>query len=195
MKTNNKKYTVLLYNRTKKLIYAFFNFVKSIKYKIINEITLCHIEEINLTEKTIIIHCKGVDAPIKLTLDEIINDPIILANLSSKQASWIGYYYGKHYSELINEKNVYSNILNFSIDDASGKSQIIMLNRHGHLIYSNQNNIYTISPINAMRSETIITQFTPIQACYIGLLAGACNPKKINHKTDRLTKAHLKIVK
>ena len=179
------------------MIFTFYKFIKSIKSKIISEVTLCRIEEINLTEQTIVIHCRGIGAPIKLTLDEIINDSIILANLSSKQASWIGYYYGKHYSESINKENGYPNILNFTIDEEPGKNNIIMLNRHGHLIYSSQDkNTHTISPINAMRSENIIRQFTSIQACYIGILAGISNKNKINHKSSaHLTNTQLKIIK
>ena len=189
MKLKNKNsFAVLFYCRIKKFI----------KHKIIREKPLCSIEEINLTKKTIIIHCRSIDAPIKLMLDEVINDPAILANLSSKQASWIGYYYGKYYRELLREENNCSNIFNFTIDESLEKCNIVMLNRHGNLIYSSRvdNITHTISPINALRSENIIMQFTPIQACYIGILAGTYNLKKCNQKTfSPLSKAQLKVIK
>ena len=188
MKLKNKNlFSVPFYHRIKKFI----------KHKISKQ-PLCSIEEINLTKKTIIIHCRSIDAPIKLTLDEVINDPAILANLSPKQASWIGYYYGKYYRELISEEKNCSNIFNFTIDESLEKYNIVMLNRDGNLIYSSciDNITHTISPINAIRSENIIMQFPSIQACYIGILAGTYNLKKGHQKTfSSLSKAQLKVIK
>jgi len=159
------------------LVSICLNCIRFIKYKLTNETIFCHIEEIDLTKRTIVIHCKGINAQIKFTLDEIISDPVILTNLSPTQASLIGYYYGKYYTELIKDNNRY--IMNFSIDESPNKFNIIMLNRNGNLIYSNhENNTHTISPINAMRCINIITQFDSTQACYIGILAGINAHKK-----------------
>jgi len=58
---------------------------------------LCHIEQIDMVKKIIIIYSRGVSAPIKFTFNEIIQDIVVISNLSSQQASWIGYYYGLFY--------------------------------------------------------------------------------------------------
>lgn len=138
-----------------------------------------------------------ISAPIKLTFDEIVNDFVMLSNFASKHASWIGYYYGKHYNELINKKSNYDVFFDFSIDDQSGKFNILMLDRHGNIIYLNKDNNTTcsISPVNAITNEHIISKFTPIQACYIGILAGT-STKKMHEKKIflRSSKARLKLI-
>lgn len=188
MKNTNKKF-ISLFNTLKN----FFSFIKSIEYSPISKPPLCRIEEIDLIKKIIVIHCKGIDAPIRLTLEEMINDSAMLSNLSPIQASWIGYYYGKHYKGLISEKNSRNNTFNFDINNSLGKINILMLSRDGNLIYNNhENNItHTISPKNAMMNENIITQFTPMQACYIGILTGTATQKK----TPSSNKTQLTVIK
>src|SRR4029077_19362622 len=92
---------MLGYKKIKELFLRLFALI--IRKTKLDEKPLCSLEEINLHHKTISINCKGVRVPIKLKFDEIINDFVILANLSSKHASWVGYYYGKYYSGLITQ--------------------------------------------------------------------------------------------
>ena len=158
----------------------------------------CRIEELDLNNKIITIHFRGINAQIKLTFDEIINDSVILSNLAPQQASWIGYYYGKHYSDLINKNSNYANFFDFSIDDQDEIFHILMINRHGHIIYSNKDNnkTNTISPTDAIKNENIINKFSSIQACYIGILAGTASNKISEKKTSTLiSNTHLKLVK
>src|SRR3990167_11499806 len=115
-----------VYSPVKNLINFISSFFNSIKYKLLKDKNpLCRIEAIDLNTKIIIIHCSGISAPIKLTFDEIINDFIMLSNFASKHASWIGYYYGKHYNELLNKRGNYDVFSDFSIDDQSGKFNIL----------------------------------------------------------------------
>gem|GEM_PF-4809575 len=75
---------------------------------------------------------------------------------------------------------------------------MLMLDRDGNLIYINKSDkvVHTISPINAMIDENIIIKFTPMHACYIGILASTHKPKKHNQKASQpLSGAHLTIVK
>ena len=180
---------MLFFNRIKKII----NYIISIKNKRIKN-PICRIEEFDFDDKIISLYCRGINSLIKLTLDEIINDSVMLTNLSSKQASWVGFYYGKHYQNLMNEKKYCFNVSNFTIDISSKpeKYNIIMLNRFGHLIYSNQNNglARAVLPINAINTN-IITQFSPMQACYIGVLAGIFASKN----TARKSAMYLKTIK
>lgn len=62
----------------------------------------------------------------------------------------------------------------FSLQPTIGKYNIMMIDRQGQLLYSKPNNdsIMVISPELAVRNNKLISQFDPIQACYIGLLAG-----------------------
>src|SRR5579872_4106610 len=81
------------------------SFISKIK---LNRKPFCRIEEINPTKGTATIYCKWINSPIKLTLNEIINDRVILSNLPSQQAVWVGYYYGKYYNEHICKNHNYN---------------------------------------------------------------------------------------
>lgn len=170
---------MMSYNIIKSLIYSLSEFI--ICQISSGRIPLCSIEEIDLTHRTVAIHCKGVRVPIKLTFDEIINDYMILANLSSKHAAWVGYYYGKCYTDLISKNTGHHDSMNFdfSTNGSSGKFNILMLARNRDLIYLDKNDqSHMISPIKVVTQENLIAGFDPIQACYIGILAGTSRSKK-----------------
>lgn len=192
---------MLLYNHIKKLSSDFYRLLLLSIYKITGKgKPLCRIEEINILKKTIVIHCRGVEGSVKLSFDEIINDPVMLSNLSSKHASWIGYYYGKHYCNLIREKqkNNASPNFDFSINRFPSQLVITMLNRQNDLVCLDKENntTCTISPVSAMANERLIKKFDSIQACYIGILAGTSNSKKINRSPlSNSNIPHLRLVK
>src|SRR3990167_3681188 len=146
-----------------KLINTLRNKISSKKYPI------CRIEAVDLEKNVIVLHCRGTNSSIRLGLEELIYDTAILANLSPKHAAWIGYYAGKTHS--IKRKKQKDD---FSIQPTKGKYNIMMLDRHGQILYSKPNNdaMVSISPELAVRNNQLINQFGPIQACYIGLLAG-----------------------
>lgn len=172
------------------------NFYKNIRNKFTYKSDpMCRLEKIDLAKKIIIIHCRGLISPIKLSLDEAIYDSMILSNLTSKQASWIGYYYGKYYKNSINDKKNYNNFSAFSIDEGSNIFKIKMINRQGNIIYSYGDKLYTIQPIRALNDESTIKNFNPIQACYIGILAGTSTKKAIDSRVNLSNKGNLEIVK
>lgn len=176
----------------KSLLNCFKHFRNKYLYK---SNPLCRIEEINLEKKVIIIHCRGINSPIKLSLDEAIYDTMILSNLTPKQASWIGYYYGKYYRGSINSKKNQNSFVDFAIDEESARFKIKMLDRQGNIIYSYDDRLCAIQPIKALNDESIINNFAPMQACYIGILAGTSTKKAIETQTNFASKANLKIVK
>src|SRR3989338_1367439 len=124
-------------DKVRQWIGCFFSGLKSIFFKIIGKRSaFCHIEEIDVSKKIIIIRCRGINAPIKASFYEIINDILILSNLSPKHASWIGYYYGKYYSELMSSKKegAFSPDFDFFMNDPARRFCITMLDRRGNLI-------------------------------------------------------------
>lgn len=185
-----------IFNRIKTKIYSIFDYIRS-SIEIINKKrTLCRIEEINILKKFIIVHCLGVNAPIKLSFDDLISDYVLLSNLPPKQASWIGYYYGKYYNDLINNKHKCITKFDFTEESSTGKFKILMLNRKGDLIYTDKEGIksHIISPINAMNNEAIIANFDPIQACYIGVLVGIKYKKAGSKLFVNLKNTHLRLI-
>jgi len=174
---------MIFYNKIKLITDRMLKFKNKLINKVIhNRDNTCRIEKIDISKRIIVIHCRGVNAPIRLSFDELINDNILLSNLSPKHASWVGYYYGKYYIDLIRSKHNRTTEFDYSIENSTGKFKVIMLNRKGDLIYTDNHydKNHVISPINAMANDIIIANFDPIQACYIGILAGT--KQKNNHK-------------
>ena len=179
-----------------KCLFNFGNFSNHIRNKFfIKANPVCRIEEINLEKKMIIIHCRGINSPIKLHLAEAIHDSMILSNLSPKQASWIGYYYGKYHKNLTNNKKNHGTFIDLTMDEKPSKFKIQMLDRQSNIIYSCDKSHYTIQPIKALNNESIINNFTPIHACYIGILAGTSPKKTIDNRPNHVSKINLKIIK
>jgi hypothetical protein len=126
-------------NRINKKIYAIYKFVKMGIHGAINKKThICRIEEINISKKIIVIHCRGIDAPIKMRFDELVNDSIMLSALSPKHAAWIGYYYGIYYCDLLVGNKFCDAKFDFSLDDSQECFRIVMLNRRGDIIYTDE---------------------------------------------------------
>lgn len=172
------------------------NYFKDFRNQYLNKANpLCRLEEINLEKKVIIIYCRGISSPIKLSLEEAIYDTMILSNLTPKQASWIGYYYGKYYKNSMGNKKNQHSLVDFAINEESAMFKIKMLDRQGNIIYSHDDQLCTIQPVKAMNDESVINNFAPIQACYIGILAGTSTKKIIESQSHLPNKANLKIVK
>lgn len=183
-----------LKNSLKKIIIYFSNTLKPIfSCGFIRTNYLCRIEEINLVKNLIIIHCRGIEAPIKLKFEEVINDAALLSNFSSKHASWIGYYYGKYYNTLIDKKSCSNIPFSFSPATPHKTHRITMVTRHGDLVYSDNTTgtVYTMHPIRIMTHKDLIMSFDSTQACYIGFLSGIFQAKIKLHSSAPLAKLEL----
>lgn len=127
-------------------------------------------------------HTRGINSPLHLKFDAIIKEESLLNSFSSRHASYIGYYYGIHSVSSPGVTNAKGYFHCFT-DNPVNKYTIRGLDRHRNVIYMDQinKNQMTRSPDQIMGLPDIIINFPPLQACYIGILAG------INH-----TKSHKK---
>ncbi len=182
-------------------INSFSHYYRWIKSKVSHVLSsknyLCRIEEIDLTKNIIIIHCKWIESPIKLTLDEVINDTDLLSNFSPKHASWIGFYYGKYYNKLISQNRYSTASLQFNHDESINKFNIQSVTRHGYLIYidNETNTHHSMHPVTIMATNHLINKFNPLQACYIGILSGISKAKLSARAISNPSNANLKLVK
>lgn len=152
---------------------------------ITREKALCRIEEIDLVNNKMVIYCRGTEATIHLSFDQIINDVAMISNFAPKHASWIGYYYGKYYAAMLNKKSNYSAPFDAFTHDGHEEFCIKMLTRQGLLAYLDKktNELNYMRPIRIMATDHLITKFNPLQACYIGILSGIAKSKPTNHTT------------
>jgi hypothetical protein len=159
---------------------------------------VCRIEEIDTIRQTVIIHCRGIDAPIKLKLSEAISDLVILANLSPLHASWIGYYYGKSYINTAVSPAGCMNTHDLLQHDSESEYEVIYQDRRGNIGFQKRSDrqLQVCSPHKLISDSTLINKFSTQQACFLGILAGIAASKKIhNHSRDLAKKCQLKLVK
>lgn len=148
---------------------------------------LCRLEEIDIIKRRVIIHCRGSSSVIKINLEEMIYDEILISNLPSVQAAWIGYYYGMYYNDFKSFQT--EKICMYeSFSDANCECSIIMLDRKGNIIYfdKTQNINYVSTPLMILKSRDLINKFKPMQAFYIGILSGvSINKNKAQSYADK----------
>lgn len=151
------------------------SYYKKIKNRIktIFKILLCafcaqkiRIEEIDVSNKLLIVRSPGVRTILKIPINKAISDPNILGNLTSLQAAWLGYYFSLAY-----ESNYDSSLM---LTHRDGKYKILSLDRHGYIVYLNVHlkTSNRLTPAAILQNREILSGFDPSQACYIGVLAG-----------------------
>ena len=179
----------MLLHKISKMIKTWANFIFYNKQ-------LCRLEDIDLVNKTVFIQCSGiVTSLIKVKLEDIIRDEVILYNLSSTQAAWVGYYYGINHGEIIQNNVSKNHTTAYSVEtQSSDEFEILMLDRKGNLLYINKanNKNFVSSPLSILNSKKILNKFSPPQACYVGILAGL-NISKNTHKNKK-NKPHFTVV-
>lgn len=142
---------------------------------------ICKIQDIDFEKNTVIIQSKCFSVPIKFHFNEIISDVVIISNISSIQASWLGYYYGMYYQNQIN-KNIpimYPSTYDLTLAE-SKRFKIQSQNRKGKITYLDtlDNTFHTQSIISIITNRSLIESFDPIEACYLGILGGVYLSKK-----------------
>lgn len=140
----------ILFNRYKSILYAHF----------VDKQCLSRIEHIDMERQTIVVHTRGINAPLHLKFDAIIKEEALLNSFSSRHASYIGYYYGIHNGSSTGDTNAKGYFYCFT-DSPSNKYTIRGLDRHRNVIYMDQinKNQMTRSPDQIMGSTDIMRVF------------------------------------
>lgn len=155
--------------------------------------SFCHIEEIDIVKKIVLIHCRGVTMPIKFTFDEIIRDTVMISNLLPQQASLVGYYYGRDYYSLMNGKNNNETAnFEFSFRDSEKRYKILFQSRHGKISYLDKvtKTTHAKLAINILAELSLISAFDSIEACYIGILGGIFVSKNRDRVKTKVSRKH-----
>jgi len=139
---------------------------------------LCRIEEIDFAKKTVLVHCSGIKTPVKLKFNEIMSDFAILSRLSPQHASWVGYYYGHYYTELLQQEITLPNFA-FELGESKKRYTILLQNRQGSISYLDNltNTLCTKRVTDILTTKELIMDFGSLEACYLGFLAGIAASK------------------
>lgn len=148
------------------------NFYKDVLYRIQKEKKI-FFKIIHIDQNYIELHVKGKTTSIKeKKVVDVIYEHHIISGLSSRDASMVGVYYGYNLKK-IGSKNRSINYPLLCINN-EGRYRLTHEDRDGNIGYmdTKTNEIFLKSPIYLANNVTIIDQFDPTQACYIGILAG-----------------------
>lgn len=133
----------------------------------------------------VVIKCLKTTALIDDKIPNIIKDEEILAGLEPIDACWLGVYYGRALNKEPNKKiQKLTQDVNFLLKNKRGRYRIHSLNRGGRVSYldTETNVSHEEWPVEIAKNETLINQFDPSQACYIGILAGLQGGKSTSKK-------------
>lgn len=158
-----------------KKIKSLLNFYKNCLYNaFLNNKCLSRIENIDPEKKKVIIQTRGINAPIILEFDEIIRDEDVINSLAPEQSAIFGYYYGVYYFSLFAKNTYFNGSFNCFKYNLLSKCTIYALDRHNNIVYIDQDTCvkYTKTPNEIMLDKNLIIKFSPLQSCYIGILAG-----------------------
>tara|TARA_R110002126_G_scaffold247974_2_gene390844 strand:- start:4975 stop:5436 length:462 start_codon:yes stop_codon:yes gene_type:complete len=121
------------------------------------------------------IYFRGCNKTNTFFLCDLVFDTTIISSLPPKSAATIGYYYGINYKKMLPKKGGFS----FSLQNEKEniKNQIISIDRSKNIVFSSQLNklereSVKMHPFDIMSNTSLLSNFHPLQACYIGIQAG-----------------------
>ena len=172
-----KELNKLLYLPLIIMIYLYNLYKSMLQSTFLKKNYLCRVEDIN--ENGVAIYSRGTRLAMYLNFNTIMNDLYILENCPPKQAALIGFFYGKYYYNMLDQKNHYQAPFNFFKNTSLTKYLITAIDRKGNLSYLDQNSgLQTAKqPIEIVTNHNLIGQFTSLQAFYIGVLSGITQAK------------------
>lgn len=155
------------------------NYVNSFK----NNMVKSTVKNIDFKNKKIALFIRGSKDVIHFNIFDIFYDFTLISSLSSPSSFEIGYFCGinfSHFSKTAGKKS-----FDYSLNSNSEKycCSIIYMDRKKNIVFNYVSQNYTkefnMSPWEIKNRKGLIKNFHPIQACYIGLIAG-CYKEKYN---------------
>lgn len=138
-----------------------------------NELNKSVIGNIDTKNFSVHLHTKGSKNFTTYKLSDVIYDKALISSLTPKEASTLGYQYGLNFKSLEQIGKNYNLTL---YNSKSSLYNLLSIDRNKNIIFSYNVGLNILnkqmSPEAIYRSDTILKGFHPIQACYIGLLAG-----------------------
>lgn len=148
---------------------------------------LFRVIDINSRNQEVTLQIIGRNAIFCCSYLQVICDPSIMLGLSSEHACWIGIHYGRVFQSAIDGRaeinKTKRNVL--SMEHAVGQYILNYETRRGMIGYvdSLNNKTYVEPPVTIASNSHIINKFSPVQAVYIGILAGIALEKDTSRKT------------
>ncbi len=135
-----------------------------------------HVKEIDIKHNKVVLYARGNTNYLYLDIFEVFYDFQLISAIKSEISVKIGYYCGLNYSQLIHNNNN-NKLFNYSIHDYNSCiCSIISCDRKKNISflisYKKMKKESYMSPRQIIGKKGLIEKFHPIQACYIGMLAG-----------------------
>jgi hypothetical protein len=181
MESRNMRLKLIRKTReTIKQLVKLFNGVSPIRYKVV---------AIDMELRKVSFRPKKKAAVITYSFSEAVADLDLIGGLTPEEASWIGGYFAKSLRGMSGKAR--SKCSRKSMDDlmsgAGSRYQIITRHRDGRVSYIDKlsKEKYQEHPVTIVTTKSILRDFSPSQACYIGILAGLGLDKLDSTFTDK----------
>lgn len=138
---------------------------------------LYFIEEINIQKNLVTLRCTGTRAVIKLSIEEVVADSVIIEGLCPRQACILGGCYGRLMRFSADREKKLKNVtsMTFQLSNKRGRYVVQCQHRTGEIGYFNKKTkqAFIEHPLTIVNNAYIISEFDPTEACYLGILAGS----------------------
>ena len=151
------------------------NIIRNLIVSVKTKSSIASLKRIDPKNLKVTLYFKGSNKINTFDLYDLVFDQAIISSLPQRSAATIGYYYGINYTKILHKKEN----LQFSFENKKNnfKYQIISIDRSKNIIFcSKQNHLRPESakmhPFDIIGNKKLLSDFHPIQACYIGIQAG-----------------------
>lgn len=143
--------------------------------------TIIIVKKLDFEKNLIFLYARGLNNYFHLDIYNIVFDIPLLSKIQAEFAVKIGYQCGLNYQDFL--KRVNKKAPNYIINNQSdGFCTILSCDRNKNITFKmasrKRKNIYTKKPEQIISKKYLINNFHPLQACYIGLLAGIAKQSK-----------------
>ncbi|MDP1574321.1 MAG: hypothetical protein Q8L78_05270 [Coxiellaceae bacterium] len=166
--------------------------------------TPCRLEEIDLKNNKVIIHCYVSRTEMNLSTKDAISEAKLINSLPSLQACWLGYYYGKSLREgkMSNKKFSKHENKHLLLRSSKKRYSIVGLEHRNFMIayIDLKTRIEHTKPaIELAQDNYFLENIGPSQACYIGIWSGIAVAKHgsgiLHNEEPQRIAPYLRVVK
>lgn len=153
------------------------NYVKSFKSNMGNPT----VKKIDFKNNKIAVFVRGSRDIVHFNIFDIFYDTSLLSSLSSSSGFEIGYFCGVNFAYFSKNSERKSFDYSLYLNAEKYRCSIIYIDRKKNIVFNYTTKNYTkefnMNPLAIKNQKGLIKNFSPIQACYIGLLAGCYKEK------------------
>jgi len=158
----------------------------------------CRLVDFDTQKQAVIVRFKMKSPVFRLPLAEAIYKTELMSMLTPLEACWIGGHYGRLVRASVEGREMLRDVtkMHLFLKESNAPYRILSLNREQEICYCDRLNqhVFVEHPFSIVNNEALISKFDPLQACYIGFLAGMTMEKAVQqNRLGQLVKRPVKL--